>query len=228
MLSWWNLPQLCTSMRPFIWAKIGVSPLGRKSAWSKNLWKKAKNSVFAPNLDHFFKIQQKQSNICCVTLHCISGKTFKQIWPNLMGFDPRNQKTDLQGHIYHLYLTNIGKKNIFFPRNYTYLTNGVLFYQYWWPNTVPKYFLPSFNLSHFRSFFCHLTNRWPPNSYFQTKNAVYLTANTFEIVGSYTSFLFSFSESNLICHCLFFKLKSFWLFLFPWYIYLMDGVGKRL
>ena len=114
MLSWWNLPQLCTSMRPFIWAKIGVSPLGRKRAWSKNLWKKAKNSVFAPNLDHFFKIQQIQSNICCVALHCISGKTFKQIWPNLMGFHPRNQETDLQGHIYHLYLTNIGKKNIFF------------------------------------------------------------------------------------------------------------------
>ena len=114
MLSWWNLPLLCTSMRPFIWPKIGASPLGRKRAWSKNLWKKAKNSFFAPNLDHFFKIQQKLSNICCVTLHCISGKTFKQIWPNLMRLYPRNQKTDLQGHIYHLYLTNVGKKKNFF------------------------------------------------------------------------------------------------------------------
>ena len=113
MLWRWNLPGLCIFMRPFIWHNIWALPLGRKRAWSKNLWKKAKKSVFAPNFDHFFKIQQKLSNIWCVTLHWISGKTFKQIWPNFMGLYPRNQKTDLQSHFCYHYLNSIEKK-IFF------------------------------------------------------------------------------------------------------------------
>ena len=36
MLYLWNLPGLCISMRPFIWQKIGVPPIGRRRAWPKN------------------------------------------------------------------------------------------------------------------------------------------------------------------------------------------------
>ena len=158
MLWRWNLPGLCIFMRPFIWHNIWALPLGRKRAWSKNLWKKAKKSVFAPNFDQFFKIQQKLSNIWCVTLHCISGKTFKQIWPNFMGLYPRNQKTDLQSHFCYHYLNSIEKKKFFFEITPIQQTE-YYFINYWWSNTIPKYFLLSFNLSHFRSSFCHWTTR---------------------------------------------------------------------
>ena len=92
----WNLPQLCIPMRPFIWQKIGAWLIRHRKAWLKNLWKEATKWVFWPNFDHFFRTEQKLSNIWCITWHCISGQNFKQIWPNFMGLHPRNQKTDLQ------------------------------------------------------------------------------------------------------------------------------------
>ena len=37
MLWRWNLPELCISMRPFVWEKIWVPAFGRGGAWSKKL-----------------------------------------------------------------------------------------------------------------------------------------------------------------------------------------------
>ena len=42
----WNLPGLWISMRPFIWQKIWVPPLGHGRVWPKNLKKKTKNCFF--------------------------------------------------------------------------------------------------------------------------------------------------------------------------------------
>ena len=65
---------------------------------------------------------------------------------------------------------------------------------YWWPNTI----------------LCHLRTRDLLTVFFQTKNAVYLTTNAFEMVAleRYTIFLCSFYEGNLICLCLFLKLSN--------------------
>ena len=46
-------------MRPFIWQKIWASPIGRRRAWPKNLWKKSqKISFLAPLLGIFRTISK--------------------------------------------------------------------------------------------------------------------------------------------------------------------------
>ena len=83
MLSWWNLPQLCITMRPLIWKKNGASPIGRRSAWSKNLWKKPKKLIFWLNFLEFSELYLKLFYIWYLALHCITGPNFKAIWHNL-------------------------------------------------------------------------------------------------------------------------------------------------
>ena len=58
----WNLPGLWISMRPFIWQKIWVPPLGRGRAWPKNL-KKTQKLFFWLNFLEFSVLYQNR-NIC--------------------------------------------------------------------------------------------------------------------------------------------------------------------
>ena len=72
-----------------------ITPRVQVGVVQEALTKSQKKSVFGPNFDHFFTLEQKLSHISCITLHCISGKNFKYIWSNFMGLHPINQKTDI-------------------------------------------------------------------------------------------------------------------------------------
>ena len=137
MLWKWNLPGLCISMRPSIWQNIWASLLGCGRAWPENLWKQATKWVALPNFDNFFTIEQKLSHISCITLHCVSGKDFKQIWPNFMGLHAINLKTDLQIHFLNLYFTKIEKK-IFFSEIIPTQQPEYYLVDQSWPYTIPK------------------------------------------------------------------------------------------
>ena len=90
ILCWWNLPGLCITKRSFIWQKFGALPIGRRRAWLKNLWKKAKKLFFWL---HFLEIPepyQKRCHMWHFVLHCITGPNFKRIRHHLGELYARN------------------------------------------------------------------------------------------------------------------------------------------